>query len=145
MNSVAVWCTATRVDIIFVLLEVMVVIIIYSPLIFGEGACCINKYMIDVCAHCEVVVIVTVVLSHDVCVYVGTATCPWSRHCSCSPTHSALGGRAPMTWFQGLRMMFYALTPSESSFATPEEVPDYIEKVDGHTLLHACSGSSVLS
>ena len=43
-----------------------------------------------------------------------------------------------MTWFQGLRMMFYFITPNESSFATPEEVPDYIEKVGTHTSTATC-------
>ena len=37
-----------------------------------------------------------------------------------------------MTWFQGLRMMFYFITPNESSFATPKEVPDYLDKVSTH-------------
>lgn len=46
-----------------------------------------------------------------------------------------------MTWFQGLRMMFYFITPNESSFATPEEVPDYIDKVGTHaaTCTYRCT------
>lgn len=42
---------------------------------------------------------------------------------------SALRPGSDMTWFQGLRMMFYFITPNESSFATPGEVPDYLDKV----------------
>lgn len=30
---------------------------------------------------------------------------------------------------QGIRMMFYVMKPSETSFQTLEEVPDYVRKV----------------
>jgi len=52
-----------------------------------------------------------------------------------SSSLSALRPGSDMTWFQGLRMMFYLITPNESSFATPGEVPDYLDKV-AHTHAH---------
>lgn len=36
---------------------------------------------------------------------------------------------APFVSFDGLRAIFYLFTPSESSFATVEEVPDYVGAV----------------